>query len=149
MIYTIMLWMLIPITTIWIFVRLFLSIKKTNLLLQMNKPHHMIRSWTTRNSTMTALIVILSWWVSYMFVESLKLTFIEMPNQNDHILAVIIIPIVMIAVYFLTNLITTRRHHIRVSEICSNIDRTFCIMIAFLYALIVSYGIEAIILLSA
>jgi hypothetical protein len=109
----------------------------------------MIRSWTTRNSTMTALIVILSWWLSYMFVESLKLTFIDLPNRNDHIIAVILIPIVMIAIYVITNLITTRKHHIQVSEICSQIDRTFCIMIAFLYALTVSYGIEAIILLSA
>jgi len=149
MLYTIMLWTLIPMITIWIFTRLFLSIKKTNVLLQMNKPHHMIRSWTTRNSTMTALIVILSWWLSYMFVESLKLTFIDLPDRNDHIIAVIFIPIVMIMIYFIANLMTTRKHHIHVSEICSQIDRTFCIMIAFLYALTVSYGIEAIILLSA
>jgi hypothetical protein len=149
MLYTIMLWTLIPMITIWIFTRLFLSIKKTNVLLQMNRPHHMIRSWTTRNSTMTALIVILSWWLSYMFVESLKLTFIDLPDRNDHIIAVIFIPIVMITIYFIANLMTTRKHHIQVSEICSQIDRTFCIMIAFLYALTVSYGIEAIILLSA
>jgi hypothetical protein len=149
MIYTFILWTMISMMTIWIFTRLFISIKKTNVLIQLNRPHHVIRSWTTRSTTFTALVVIIFWWFSYMLVESLKLTFIDSPVQNHHIIAIVLIPIVLISVYFISNLITSRKHHIQVSDLCSQIDRTFCIMIAFLYALIVSYGIEAILLLSA
>ncbi len=147
MTYTIILWTLIFTTTIWIFSRLRLAFKQTDLLLHLNKPHQLIRSWSTRNSTLTSLYVIISWWISFMFVESLKLTFVDLSSSNLHVIAIIIIPILMISIYFIMNLINTKKYNISIKEICSQLDRTFCIIIAFLYAMIISYGIEAIMLL--
>lgn len=149
MIYTIILWMLIVMTSIWIFPRFYVTFKKTDQLLLMNKSHQLIRSWATRNHTMTSLFVIISWWMSFMFVEALKITFIDSPKMNYHLIAVILIPLVMIATYFFMNSNTTRKYHIRICEICTHLEQTVYIMIAFLYALIVSYGIEAITLISA
>jgi hypothetical protein len=148
MTYTIILWALILMTTVWIFSRLRLAFKQTDFLLHLNKPHQLIRSWSTRNSTLTSLYVIVAWWIAFMFVESMKITFIDLTNSHLHLIAIIVIPILMISIYFIMNLITTKKHNIRISEICSQLDRTFCIIIAFLYALIISYGIEAIILLT-
>jgi hypothetical protein len=147
MTYTIILWTLIFMTTIWIISRLRFAFKQTDLLLHLKKPHQLIRSWSTRNYTMTSLYVIVAWWISFMFVESLKLYIKDVSSSDLHVIAIVIIPALMISIYFSMNRIKTKKYNISISEICSRLDRTFCIIIAFLYATIISYGIEAIMLI--
>lgn len=148
MIYAIIIWVMIALTTLWIIIRFHNAYKKTDHLLHLNKPHHMIRSWTTRNSTLTSLYVILAWWISLMFTESLRLSSLNTPQMNNHMIVLVTIPILILSIQTILNTIMSRRYHMTAKDIGSQLNRTFYIMIAFLYGLIISYGVEAFILVT-
>lgn len=149
MIYAIIIWTSILVTTLWIFSRLYRCFRNVDAMLHLKVSHVTIKQWNSRRSVLTSLIVIFAWWMSFMLIESFRHAYGDIQPMYSQLIPLMVVPFSIIMLYQMTYLQSSKKYKISIHAISSTMERTLYLMISLLYALLISYGIEAYVMLMA
>ena len=149
MAYLILIWMITIILTIWILYR----VHQNNIYLKsahdLDVENKSMSEYIRSKYCITAIVIILMWWISFILLESFKLNFIQYQlNFSYQIFALIIISPLIFYVQLKRRRIIKEKYNICMIKNDLRTEFVLALLTSIIYAQILSFAIESIMIIA-
>jgi len=110
----------------------------------MNEEKSSINEYTSKRYCLTAIVIILMWWISYILLESFKLSFNQhKASFNYQILALMLLSPLIFYIQMKRRMFLKGKYNICKKELDSKKEYVLVLLISIIYAQILSFAIES------
>lgn len=142
-----MIWIIATFSIVWIMHRGYMQHKMILSHSQDDSNFEKLQNNMKSSIAQTALVIILVWWISFMLLEVLKNSIFDyQTTYNYQWIAILTIGFTLVVIHFVNNRFISKKYNVRIYDKIVSFERTLCIIISLIYALIASYAAEAIII---
>ncbi|PKK98227.1 MAG: hypothetical protein CVV57_08150 [Tenericutes bacterium HGW-Tenericutes-2] len=149
MAYLILIWMITIILTIWMLYRVHQNNKYLKKAHDLNVESNSMNEYIRSKYCFTAIVIILMWWISFILLESFKLNFIQYQlNISYQIFALIIISPLIFYLQLKRRKFIKEKYNICMIKNDLRIEFVLALLTSIIYAQILSFAIESIMIIA-
>ena len=144
MVYAIMIWMITIFLTIWILFRVHQTNKYLKNSHEMNLEIHSVNDYIKSKSSVLAIVIILMWWISYIFLESFKLNFMQYEtNFSYQMIALVCVSPIIFYIQWKRRKLVRKKYNTCIIKNDSRMEYALALLTSVIYAQILSFAIES------